>query len=157
MDAAKGVIQDRHLCVPVTLNVSNAFNLAPWHLIDAAVAGFGAPQYIRRSYLSERTILVPSRDVVIERDMTCSVPQGSVFGQTLWNIFYDGLLRIGLPPGTLLVGFADDVALIVNHTTDDPKQMANDSLIKIERWINANSLQLAHAKTEAIMITRKCA
>lgn len=50
--------------------------------------------------------------------MTCSVPQGSTLRPTLWNIFYDGLLKVSLPPSASIVGFADDVSLIVvNHTT----------------------------------------
>lgn len=31
----------------------------------------------------------------------------------LWNIYYDNLLRLELPPGSVTVGFADDVAVVV--------------------------------------------
>ena len=31
----------------------------------------------------------------------------------MWNVMYDGVLRIRLPKGALIVGFADDIALVV--------------------------------------------
>lgn len=36
-DAARGVVQGRHLCVLVTLNIRNAFNSAPWEKIDTVI------------------------------------------------------------------------------------------------------------------------
>lgn len=51
--------------------------------------------------------------------MACGVPQGVVLCPNLWNIFYDGLLRVRFPDGAFLVDFADDVVLfVVNHTTE---------------------------------------
>lgn len=160
-DVAKGVVQDRNLCVLVTLDVRNAFNPASWRRIDAAVGDLGSSLYIRkilRSYMSERTILVNAGGSVNERVMACGVPQGSVLGPTLWNIFYDGLLHIRLPPGASLLGFDDDVALaVVDHTTEGIERIANDALRRIDEWIRDNGLNLAHEKIEAIMLTRKWA
>lgn len=71
--ASRGPVQDRHLCIMVTFDVKNAFNLAPWRLIDIAVTGFGLPAYFRklvRSYLSERFLLVPSGNTSQLRAMT---------------------------------------------------------------------------------------
>lgn len=84
-EAARGVTQDRHLCVLVTLDVRNAFNTAPWRHIDEACAGVGLPAYMRRlvrSYLADRRILIPSDGRHLCRPMTCGVPQGSVLGPT---------------------------------------------------------------------------
>lgn len=47
--------------------------------------------------------------------MTCGVPQGSKLGPLLWNITYDGVLEMTLPAEATLVGFADDLALIVDR------------------------------------------
>lgn len=160
-EAAKGVTQDRYLCVLVTLDVKNAFNTAPWGRIDEACARIGLPKYIRRiirSYLTDRYILVPSEGRLTPRRMMCGVPQGSVLGSTLWNIFYDGVLRLGLPEGASIIGFSDDLALLViNHTTEGLEANTNQALRVIDDWINRSGLTLAHHKTEAVMLTRKWA
>lgn len=41
--AACGPVQDRHLCVMITLDVRNTFNSAPWKLIDAALGRRSTP------------------------------------------------------------------------------------------------------------------
>lgn len=160
-DAAKGVVQDRHLCVLVNLDVRNAFNSAPWNQIDSTVAGFGLPGYVRSliwSYLSDRCILVAEGEAVRVMPMTCGVPQGLVLGPTLWNLFYDGLLRQRLPEGVSVVGFADDVALVtVNHTTEGIEGVLNEALATINSWLSNHGLELAHSKSEAVVLTRKWA
>lgn len=60
----------------VTLDVRNAFNTAPWHLIDAVAAWFGLPLYVReviRSYLNDRRILLLRDDGEQEKLMTSEV------------------------------------------------------------------------------------
>lgn len=50
----------------------------------------------------------------------------------LWNVFYDGLLRMRLLDGVSVIGFA--VALIVvNHTSKGLYMTMNISLIIIEK------------------------
>lgn len=79
-----------------------------------------------------------------------------VLGPTLWNIFYDGLLKLSFTDGAALVCFADDVVLVVfSHSTEGIEAVANTSFESTENWISENRLALAHSKTEAVILTRK--
>jgi len=112
-----GQLYNRKLCALVSLDVANAFNSAPWEKIDAALIHKRFPAYIIkmiRSYFDGRSIITESG----RRLVTTGVPQGSVIRPILWNVFYDGLMRLKLPDGVQIVCFADDAAVVATgHTT----------------------------------------
>ena len=43
--------------------------------------------------------------------MVFPVFQGSVLGPTLWNVLYDGALRVELPEGCSSIAYADDFGI----------------------------------------------
>lgn len=68
---------------------------------------------------------------------------------------YDALLR-KMPEGISLIGFADDMALVGRGwRTAQLTSNMNEGLARIQKWMQDNRLQLAHYKTEAVMLTRK--
>ncbi|CAH1720554.1 unnamed protein product [Aphis gossypii] len=154
--AARGPVQDRDLCVLVTLDVKNAFNSAPWSLIDKALRRCAVPAYLTlvlRSYMCARSLVV-NEDLCLP--VTCGVPQGSVLGPTLWNLFYDGILRLQVREGIKLVAFADDVAVVaVAHNSELVERVVNPTLEDIADWMSSNGLQLAPEKSECVVLTNK--
>lgn len=57
-----------------------------------------------------------------------------------------------------MVGFVDDVALVtVNHTTEGVERVTNHAVHQVEEWLRNHELELAHHKTEAVVLTRKWA
>jgi hypothetical protein len=132
----------KDLCVLVTLDVRNAFNSLRWPVIDHALRVKGTPEYlvrILRSWLSDRSLLVG--DDRSERAVTCGVPQGSVLGPTLWNAAYDDLLKLDVPQGVQLVGFADDLAVVGRARTGPQLEaIMNPVLDAIDRWMRGRGL-----------------
>lgn len=134
--------RQKRLCVLVTLDVKNAFNSLQWPVIDEALRKKGTPEYLVlmiRSWLSDRQLLIgEQRD---PKSVTCGVPQGSVLGPTLWNVAYDDLLKMDVPPGAHLVGFADDLAVVgVAKSGELLEELLNPVLDDIDSWMTSHDV-----------------
>lgn len=146
-------------CLVATLDIRNAFNSANWDCIMQALQEKNVPEYLRRivaSYFTDRVLKYDTKNGPKEYDITGGVPQGSVLGPLLWNIMYDGLLRVALPTEVKLVAYADDVAVvIVAKHLEEINHIFDITFERINRWMDTVNLQLAKHKTEAVLITSR--
>lgn len=148
-------LKTRGAVLVVLLDISNAFNSMPWDVIRKALLEKEISPYLRRvidSYLSERVITWGDKGS--EKKMTTGVPQGSILGPVLWNVAYDGILRLAeLPPETLPVAYADDLALVIRgRTAVELEHKAEVALTQVSQWLERHQLRLAGHKTEAILL-----
>ena len=144
-------------CAIITLDVKNAFNTANWCQIMRSLQNMGTPEYLLKiigDYLSNRVLIYDTEEGPKEYQVTGGVPQGSVLGPILWNIMYDGVLRLKLPSGAKAVGFADDLAILVTAKhLDEIEMTANESVEIVKGWMDSVGLALAEQKTEVLLVS----
>ncbi|KAH0820966.1 hypothetical protein GEV33_001825 [Tenebrio molitor] len=148
-----GTWDRKDYCALALIDVENAFNSAPWARVVEAMERWTLDAYLIgliQSYLTERGLVVTNRERV---EVVCGVPQGSVLGPVLWNIMYDGVLRVEVPVGVRLVAFADDLAIVGTARTEESLVDCVDrALSMVAEWMKRTGLRLATQKTEAVLL-----
>jgi hypothetical protein len=141
----------------VTIDVKNAFNSASWEAIAESLHRMRVPGYlckILKSYFQNRVLVYETAVGRKSLNITAGVPQGSILGPTLRNGIYNGVLTLELPKGVVIVGFADDIVLsITGETLEEVEVLATEAIRSIENWMGRAKLQIAHHKTEVLLIS----
>jgi hypothetical protein len=94
------------VALAVSLDIVNAFNSLPWGKIREALEFHRIPPYLQnvvRAYLRDQCIMYTDH----------GVPQRSVLGPLLWDLVYDAVLRMPMPPDSALTCYADDMLVLV--------------------------------------------
>ena len=90
------------------MDVKNAFNSADWDATYAAIDGKDIPNYLLqpiKHYFKDRVLLNATEDCRKSYAASLGLPQGSVVDPILWNVVYDGVLRLKLPKVTQIIEF----------------------------------------------------
>ena len=155
--ASKQKRRGDRFCAVITIDVKNAFNSASWEAIAEALHRMRVPDYlcrILRSYFQNRVLFYDTNAGQSSIRITAGVPQGSILGPTLWNGMYNGVLTLRLPEGVEIVGFADDVVLTVTgETLEEVEMLATEAIDTIGNWMQGAKLQIAHQKTELLLVS----
>lgn len=145
--------QHQEFSILIAIDIKNAFNSAPWNGIITALREANISNYlikIVQSYLTNRYILTNSGQKV---QTTCGVPQGSVIGPTMWNIFYNRILNTQMPSGVTLIAYADDLAIVAQAKTKTMLEaVASLAVEKVANTLIEMELEMAPQKTEMLII-----
>jgi hypothetical protein len=86
-----------YVIILVSLDIQTAFDAAWWPNILKSLQDCGCPinlYYLIKSYLNQRSAILSTNSIKMERYISRGCPQESCCGPGLWNIQYNSLLNL---------------------------------------------------------------
>lgn len=99
-----------------SLDISGAFNSSWWPKIISELIAAKTPNNLVglvKHYFQEREVVYEGKTFTKRRILTRGCPQGSCSGPGFWIVLFNVLLREEFGPDVYLVGYADDVVLVI--------------------------------------------
>ena len=163
------VLNDIHLSsdaskisVLVLLDLSAAFDTVDHNILLDRLEKFvglsGTVLNWFKSYLQDRDFFVSLGNYEsVRTKITCGVPQGSILGPLLFNIYMLPLAQIMEYHNISYHTYADDTQLYITVSPDDysPLYLLNKCIVEINTWMCQNFLQLNTEKTEIVVFGPK--
>ena len=142
----------------IALDIAGAFDTV-WHeglLSKIKSLGItGNLLSLLESYLKERSLVVAVDGADSESyAISAGVPQGSLLGPLLWNIFLDDLLQ-QIPEA---VAYADDLTIHISYGKEEANNAAErlqNILNKVTKWGEKWQIQFAAEKSQSMVISRR--
>ena len=141
----------------VFLDIAQAFDRV-WHdgLVHKLMLLKFPPYIIHiiQSYLTDRTFEVHLLNSISStRPIKAGVPQGSILGPTLFNLYINDIPR---SPNTELALYADDTAIIAQSLRGKQAcQYLEEALSELEDWYEDWRIKVNVSKSNAVLFTRK--
>ena len=142
----------------ILLDLSSAFDLVNHNiLINKLYSKFGFKGLVLewyKSYLNNRCYYITNNSVRTNLfHLRTGVPQGSVIGLLLFNLYSSDLETIAQRHNLSFHQYADDTLLYSSCVPGETEQLQNrlsDCVDEMAAWMEFNSLKLNRSKTEAI-------
>ena len=152
-------LDNNKLVGAVLMDLSKAFDSLPHDLLVAKLAAYGFDRNTLKlfhSYLEDRKQVVKVKGFVgILKEIISGVPQGSILGPILFNIFINDLFYF--VDGDNLHNFADDNTL--SDQADSIGELVENLqyLCKVANdWMDHNNMIADPSKFHAILLSKNC-
>lgn len=160
VDAIHALVSHIHLSLnndrkplAVFLDLAKAFDTVSHEKLINKLDNYGIRgvcSELIRDYLNDRRQVVSIKsDNSEEKIITYGVPQGTVLGPILFQIYINDMLQLDIPGK--IISYADDTVLVFNDISwEEVKLKAEIGLWQIKNWLNNNLLTLNETKTKFI-------
>ena len=150
-------LNNGEFCIGIFFDLKKAFDVVQHNILLAKLEKFGIKDSALswfRSYLANRKQVIDINNTLSEeKNITCSVLQGSILGPILFLCFINDF-----PLSTVLkiFMFADDTTcLIAGKNLNDLITLANHEIQKMALWYRANKMMVNTSKTKFIIFHNK--
>ena len=150
-------IQNKLITCAVFIDLRKAFDTVNHNILLSKLHRYGIRGQIGnllKNYLTNRTQITIIDNIKSKSErVTCGVPQGSILGPLLFNLYINDLPNQSDSTTRL---FADDACLCFSDK--DPQSLQtkiNSELIKIMNWLKINKLTANYSKTNYIIFTKQ--
>uniref|UniRef100_A0A672FVC1 Reverse transcriptase domain-containing protein n=1 Tax=Salarias fasciatus TaxID=181472 RepID=A0A672FVC1_SALFA len=147
-------LDQKKIAVGVFIDLKKAFDTINHFILVNKLEKYGvrgvAGDWIK-SYLTGRVQFVKMGKHISEQlGIVCGVPQGSVLGPKLFNVYINDIFNVS--QSLKLILFADDTTIF--YSSNDYNELVktvNMELNKIKTWMDINKLSLNISKTKVMM------
>ena len=137
------------------MDLSKAFDTLPHDLITAKFKSYYGDDdkttQLILDYLTNRGQRVRSGDHLSNwKEISAGVPQGSVLGQLIFNIFMNDLVYVVRQ--STLSAYVDDTQIFFADTTAEKvEEVINADLANVDKWYEQNGMKRNASKYQAIV------
>ena len=143
----------------VSLDVKDTFDAAWRPSILNGLRACGCPKNLydlTKSYFSQRTAILATNSVRVEREIIKGCPQGSCCGPGFWKVQYNSLLKLNFQAQTKAVAFDEDQILATSgESVRAVEKYSNGELSKITALSKNNKIRLNKEKSKVMLVSRK--
>jgi hypothetical protein len=152
-------LEKRKFVIMTSPDVKGAFDAVWWPGVLKGLKDAECPRnlyHLSQGYFSQRTAVMTTNSIRIERSVTKGCPQGSCCGPKFWNLFYNSLFKLEFTSHSKVIAFADDLIILTKgESAVEAENYMNLELRKISDWAQNNKFKFNENKSNVMLMSRR--